>query len=461
MLRLICQTLVLITVSSVLIGCPPKAGDPPGVNQPPNLGLNDVSILLPPPTSSDDPVLAITDLAFEGAPVWSDEAFAQFLGIANGDFGAVDASDVANNNRGSRIDISAFADKSAWHVASVRIDPGAPGLSSAIAETFGQQPQIRLVLQPVTDGAVVHDVAAHVIYSFIAGAEPVPGCRLPRFQPDQERFRQIANDATALKSALAAGEIGGVQISTDGPLGIHPAADPEKASLATRTAFRDALKVFLETHLDPSKLNAMAIMGLPGGRNPEPWIFLAMAPNPGTGRFGPVPSPAIAQDRLRFAQMLDARPGTSGNPSVSPAVRANNLAPVTCRFETPIDPSNPDAPLPPETPEGLSTAELFPNGVPARMREVVSVVADPARAHFFNTDCVSCHTETRREMDILGTNDIDAPVDPAVLPTELWNVRNFGWFPSFLNDGVFATATRRTAAETAEVVEALNGDAER
>ena len=113
----------------------------------------------------------------------------------------------------------------------------------------------------------------------------------------------------------------------------------------------------------------------------------------------------------------------------------------------------------PEAPSGVSTAELFPDGDAERMREIVSVIADPTQAHFFNTDCVSCHTETRREMDILGTDEIDAPIDPAVLPTELWNVRNFGWFPSFLQRGaLFATATRRTATETEEVLDAINAD---
>ena len=303
---------------------------------------------------------------------------------------------------------------------------------------------------------MVHDVAAHVIYSYIAGAEPVDGCFLRRFEPDRERFGRIVDDALRIKAKLAAGEIGGEAITTDGPLGVHPAADPDKADGATRTAFRDALAAFLETHLDPSKINAMAIMGLPGGPAPEPWIFLAMARGP-TGQLVPVPSPAIAQDKLRFAQMLDARPNARGNPSVSPAVRANNLNPVTCAFEMPVDPGRPDAPRPPADPKGVSTAELFPGGDAARMREIVAVVADPARAHFFNTDCVSCHTETRREMDILGTGRVDAPVDPGVLPTELWNVRNFGWFPP-RRGRPLATATRRTAAETEEVVEAINAD---
>ncbi len=413
------------------------------------LALNDVSILLPPPTS-DDPGLTITDLAFNGTSVWPDDVFTQFIALANGNAGNVDGGDVANNSRGSSIDISAFDNKAAWHVASIRVDPGAPGLSDDIKGQFGQQAQIRLVLQPITAGDVVHDVAAHMIYSFIDLSNtqaPLPGCIIPRFAPDLDRFRLAVDDLVALKSALAAGEIGDQAIETSGPLGVHPAA---KASATTRAAFRDALRDFLQSHLDPSTLGSMAIMGLPGGGTPEPWIFLAMNRDRETGRFGPVPSPAIAQGRPRFAQMLDARPGVGSNPSVSPTVRANNLTPITCRFELPgIEPV--------DNPRGVSTAELFPDGDADRMREIVAVIADPTQAHFFNTDCVSCHTETRREMDILGTNEVAAPVDPDVLPTELWNVRNFGWFPSFLDRGVLkATATRRTATETEEVVEAVN-----
>ena len=424
----------------------PSTTDP--TPQPVKLGLNDVSILLPPPSTADEPVLAITDLAFEGSSVWPDEVFQQFKAIANSGAGAVAEADDPIAPRGSRIDISAFDEKAVWHIASIRIDPGAPGVAPAIAAAFGQTPQIRLVLQPVTDGRV-HDVAAHMIYSFTSGFEPPePGCALPRFRPDEARFRQIVDDIVAIKGGLAAGDFGGEAIDTSGALGVHPAA-AQTAAPATRSAFLDALKSFLNKHLDPTKLRAMAIMGLPGRDIPEPWLFLAMAPNRETGRFEPLPSPALGQDSLRFAQMLDARRGAA----VAPAVRANNLSPITCHFEIPANPLGLE---PPENPRGVSTAELFPSSDPERMREIVDIVADPTRAHFFNTDCVSCHTETRREMDILGTDQVDAPVDPRVLPTELWNVRNFGWFPSFLNGGVFATATRRTATETEEVVQAVN-----
>lgn len=92
----------------------------------------------------------------------------------------------------------------------------------------------------------------------------------------------------------------------------------------------------------------------------------------------------------------------------------------------------------------------------ARVRQTVDLIADPTRSHFFNTDCVSCHTDTRRALDLLG--DVEIPgVAKNVLPREKWNVRNFGWFPSFFRKGaVEATATRRTAAETAAVVDFIN-----
>jgi len=44
-------------------------------------------------------------------------------------------------------------------------------------------------------------------------------------------------------------------------------------------------------------------------------------------------------------------------------------------------------------------------------------------------------------------------IDPAALPKDVWNVRNFGWSPA---GGLQATVTRRTAAETAAVVTFIN-----
>ena len=99
-----------------------------------------------------------------------------------------------------------------------------------------------------------------------------------------------------------------------------------------------------------------------------------------------------------------------------------------------------------------------------RNRDIADVVANPLKSHFFNTDCSSCHTETRRRMNLgLTQGEFAFKQDgkpPEIvadqLPKHDWNVRNFGWFPPhfFIGGGrTVATATQRTANETAEVIE--------
>ncbi len=88
--------------------------------------------------------------------------------------------------------------------------------------------------------------------------------------------------------------------------------------------------------------------------------------------------------------------------------------------------------------------------------DIADWVANPERSHFFNTDCVSCHSETtRRQILSIPPSEVAfqsaaASVDPALLPADRWNVRNFGWFRQQ------ATITQRTANETAEVVAFIN-----
>jgi hypothetical protein len=69
---------------------------------------------------------------------------------------------------------------------------------------------------------------------------------------------------------------------------------------------------------------------------------------------------------------------------------------------------------------------------------------------------VSCHTETAQPIARNLRSSSVQGVSAAVLPKENWNVRNFGWFPSFLKGGVAPTITRRAAAETADVVAFVN-----
>jgi mono/diheme cytochrome c family protein len=431
------------------------------------LSPDDVSWLFPVPKNARDlsNFIAIGDLTApdpndpsKREPVWPLAAFEQFIANANG------PSTQIGPSHHLKLPPEA-SDIKVWHVAGLRIDPGAPGLTPEIIAQYGQQPQVRLILQPVTtlpNGQVkVHDVAAHLIYTYITGfdAAAEPGC-IPRPIPDLDAFRKIAGDFATLRDELQDGQFGKVRVETAGRLlGVHPGL----ANPATAKPLRDELVTVLQRHLSGARISGMAVMGLADG-GPEPWVFLAMSPvGPGVvpalpnGGFVPVPGPAL--DGAQFAQALAVleRPH-----QVIPTPAPNNLNPITCK--NPASPAGAAA-LPVAERKGLATAELFdlgdqklvnPQDV-AKVEQTVDVIADASRSHFFNTDCISCHTDTRRALDLLQVKDI-AGVDPSVLPKEKWNVRNFGWFPSFLRNTLEPTATRRAAAETAAVVTFINNN---
>jgi hypothetical protein len=261
-------------------------------------------------------------------------------------------------------------------------------------------------------------------------------------------FKSVLADFAALRAKLATGGFGGVKIATAGRLlGVHPGLADKRIGAAVR----DELKTVLERHLSSARLSAMAIMTLPRDA-PEPWMFLSMvevppgvAPQLPKGGFAPVRSPAL--DGAQFTEALAA----PGDLTVEPKPAPNNLNPITCQHGA-LTP-----PLAVAGRKGAATAELFhsPPPGPGRVKQVVDLIADPTRSHFFNTDCISCHTETRRAIDLLKAKSV-AGVDPAVLPKDDWNVRNFGWFPSF--PAARETATRRTAAETAAVLQFIKAN---
>jgi mono/diheme cytochrome c family protein len=434
-----------------------SAPTPPIAIQP--LSADDVSWLFPPPTKAEDfaEVIAVRDLTTSDPrdptkrdPVWPDAAFQQFLEITASAATQVDGTP-------SRIGLPAEAQTiDGWFIAGIRIDAGAPGLSNEIRGQFGQSPEIRLIVQPVTRNAdgtpKVDDIAAHLIFDFTLPpqAKPDPGC-FPRQVPDLAAFNAIVSDLAALRTKLSNGQLGADKVITAGvPLGIHPGL----ADATTAKNVRNEIVAFLEGHLSGQHLNAMAIAGLPAGAH-APWIFLSMLKVPAgvvpalpNGGFVPVNGPTL--DGKQFAQMLQPA-GTV--PRVLPAPHTNNLNPITC-----VNAAVPGASLPIAKRSGVSTADLASTSptTAERTKTLLDVVADPTKSQFFNTDCVSCHTETRRAMELLNIKSIPG-IDPAALPNGTWDVRNFGWAPAG-RGATQATATRRTAAETAAVVAYINSE---
>lgn len=407
------------------------------------LSANDVSWLFPAPATAQDlaGLISVADVTVPGQPgsVWQDAVFQKFIDIA----GSAQAQ-VAGTS--SRIGLPAEAKSiGAWKIAGIRIDAGAPGLSPDIIAQFGQSPQIRLIIQPVTtnaDGTVtILDLAAHLIFSVaqVAPAAPVAAGCFPIFKPDPTALKALIADVAALRTKLASGQLGSAKVSTAGvPLGVHPGLK----NPATAVQVRGEMLTFLQRHLSAGNLNAMAIMGLPASA-PAPWIFLSMLNVPQIG-FVPVHGPTL--DGQQFAQMLNPV-GTT--PRVVPVPHNNNLSPITCQNAA-LQP-----PLPVAGRSGASTADLFANPS-ASTAATLDLIADPARSHFFNTDCISCHTETRLRMDNLNVASI-AGIDDAALPPGPWTVRNFGWSPP-IDGPPRGTVAERTAAETASVVQFVNAN---
>ena len=417
------------------------------------LSANDVSWLFPAPSHAEDfaNLIAVRDVTTPNPqdptkrdPIWPDSVFQQFLTIANGA-----QAKVAGTN--AQISLPTEARSiDAWFIAGIRIDAGAPGLSNDIHAEYGQLPEIRLIIQPVIknpDGSPkVLDIAGHLIFDFIV-LPPDPPLSVdcfPRFQADMNAFNPVVADVAALRTKLNDGQLGAHAVSTTGvPLGIHPGlADP-----ATANSVRNEMLAFLERHISAQRLGSMAIAGLPANA-PAPWIFLSILGDR-SGHFGPAHGPTL-DGAQQFAQMLNPA-GTE--PRVVPEPHTNNLNPITCKNAA-VSPTS----LPIAQRSGVSTSAAFATPAPSadQTKQILDTIADPTKSFFFNTDCISCHTETRRTMDLLKVTNIQG-INTAALPHGQWDVRNFGWSPTPKGPAQ-ATVTRRTAAETAAVVTFINSE---
>jgi hypothetical protein len=416
---------------------------PTALAQTNQLDLNDVSWLWPVPRDAISlaNTLSMAEIKrTEGSDVWSDQQFKSILKVVES--GAADV-------HGARVEFKPeFSIKSNWRVAGMRIDPTAPGAHAPLRQTFGSSVQIRLIIQPVTiiGGKVtVHDTAVHVVYSFLKAKDPTN----PRVNvPDNVKFKDILADVRKLKSFCEAAGV----TTNNLPLGVHPGFSQAVPNL------RQEVLDFLGKHLSSDKLSAMALMGVQS--EAEPWLFLALGPD-AAGDFGPMPLNAP----FAKPQMLDFR----GGGAVAPTPIVNNR------------------PQPGRSiPSGVSTNSLFKTVSLSQLAvigkddlgnlitdsqvknsDIPDVIANPTMANFFNTDCVSCHTESQRRSVLALSSGTFAfqskgripPIATDAVATQKWNVRNFGWFPDFFNNKVAtATVTQRTANETAEVLEFIEAN---
>ena len=433
-------TNVFLTLSLTVAVMPAAAAGEP-------FDVNDLAVLWPVPLApADVEALVPADVALADAgQLWPLTDFDRILELADG------VKITSSAGRVARIGLRReFRDRTVWKVVAFRVDGSAPGGHADVIGLFGSDPQFRVTLQPVTvsGGRVeVHDVAAHLVFHFVTGEERT-GDGPPGPVADRPAFESLLDNLREVRRSLA-----DAGVSTDVPLGVHPGF-----GAAESAGFRDRLTAIIQKHLRPDRLRAVSLMALDP---PEPWLFFAAA--------RPDPDAALA---------LTAVP---------------SLAPATAQMLTMRNPARTEmVPLPKNRQfgdRGVSTAPLFAPGarddlarpaledVPPResptLSDIPDIIANPRLSHFFNTDCVSCHSESsrRQHLGLGGEGGSFAFVrppelsagDPDLLPADDWNVRMFGWFPdakgrfSAAGPGpTVATVTVRTANEAAEAVEFIN-----
>jgi hypothetical protein len=383
----------------------------------PHFDVNDVAFLFPTPTAdqvNNNELISGDDLLDDGSTtVWPQRFFKKVI-----DFAKDDAAAKAN---GSAIQFAdGLEDLHNWKVAGIRVNPASLGGSKEMIEgltkAIGASPElkaaigapivpgIRLVMQPVTvkDGKVTfHDFAAHVVFNQKA-------VNTQEELKASDRMKLIVNDLIDLKKFAK---------NTDGiKLGEHPGFKVD--------GFRKKLGEFLKKQLKEEEFAVVSFMGL---ENPkaEPWIF------------------------FRVKRKGDTMEKTT----IGSFPRDGATAMMLAVRKTPM--------VQPEPPSGVVTAPLLEDDVdvnapmphpPAqfkdtnlKLKDIPDFVANPKLANTFNTDCVSCHTETTRRLtlDLAGKaapflafkleDDKISGVSDTVSPGKVfgtsWNVRVFGWGP--------------------------------
>ena len=377
------------------------------------LAVNDISYLWPVPSNQ-----AEVDQLISGESVWPLKNFAAVTDMAQD----VTVKDGGGTTRHIIFPTSAdFANRATWKLVGFRVDPSAPSTDHSSISVVGSIPQIRLIMQPVTvgpNGVTVHDFAAHLAFSYVLNMTPP-------FKPDRVTFAAILDDLRKLKGFLLAAD---PPVSTEGML------DVNRGLAQNVTGFSGQIENFLHKYLTKLSPTQVAFMGVSSPR-PEPWIFFVWEPRKADPQLKVMLFPAI----------------TVLKGAVTPIPENHNLAPIsTAGVSTAVlFRTNPKLDQPAVT--GLATPLV---------KDIPNIIANPAMVNVLNTDCVSCHSETTRRtiLNIQTANyKFELPpgipgVKPTLLPTNVYNVRNFGWF----QNGVAApqpAITMRTSNETANALE--------
>src|SRR5690606_9052192 len=144
------------------------------------------------------------------------------------------------------------------------------------------------------------------------------------------------------------------------------------------------IRSFLKSHLTRDCLTTVAFMGIQS--RSEPWVFFFTRPNAVTGKFELAGS---------SAQMLSFV--TSNVVVPKPTNRQFHTSDGAVGVATDLLFS-----------VGSRDKLLFPAATEAplkdvKVRHIPDIVANPQLSHVFNTDCVSCHTESAlRHLELEG-----------------------------------------------------------
>ena len=149
-------------------------------NPPVQLDANDISFLLPAPTSKAevDALISLNDQGADGKlfpDALLDKLMEEAKTVSVGDVKIVGCNWLVPPH-------------GVWKVAGIRVNPSALGTNPVVLKQIGIVPGIRLIAQPVTidgDKFVLHDFAAHVVFNFT----------LPR--PDTQRLPFLPNEKAA------------------------------------------------------------------------------------------------------------------------------------------------------------------------------------------------------------------------------------------------------------------------